>query len=106
MDQIKFPVTRELQDTANRKKEDPSPQFLVPLAPIAYKPLRESILKDKLFENLWTVIETAQYLHVSHKTVYDWVYKHQIPFHKVNRLVRFKPCEIEVWLSKGGHYGD
>lgn len=59
-----------------------------------------------LFENLWTVTDTAEYLKVSEKTIYDWVYKRQIPFHKCNRLLRFRPSEIAKWFSKGGHYGN
>lgn len=59
-----------------------------------------------IFENLWTVTETAGHLKVSPKTIYDWVHKRQIPFVKVNRLVRFRLSEIEKWLLKGGHYGN
>lgn len=65
------------------------------------KPLNESI-----FENLWTVEETAKYLRVSNKTIYDWVHKRQIPFLKLKRLLRFSPNEIAKWLSNGGHNGD
>ena len=62
----------------------------------------------RVFENLWTVTDLAQYLRVSEKTVYDWVHKREVPFQKVNRLVRFKPSEIEKWLNSKGesHYGD
>lgn len=59
-----------------------------------------------LFENLWTVTDTAEFLKVREKTIYDWVHKKQVPFIKVNRLLRFKPSEIAKWLQTGGHYGD
>ncbi len=59
-----------------------------------------------LFENLWTVTDTAEFLKVSEKTVYDWVHKKQVPFVKINRLLRFQPGEIKKWLQNGGHYGD
>jgi len=61
-----------------------------------------------VFDNLWTVTDLAQFLRVSDKTIYDWVHKRVIPFHKANRLVRFKPAEIERWLSSKGesHHGN
>jgi excisionase family DNA binding protein len=52
-----------------------------------------------VFENLWTVKDLAEYLRVEKKTIYDWVHKREIPFQKVNRLVRFRPKEVEAWLS-------
>lgn len=52
-----------------------------------------------VFDNLWTVTDTANYLNVSDKTIYDWVHKREIPFIKINRLVRFRPKEIEKWLN-------
>lgn len=63
---------------------------------------------QRVFEKLWTVTDTAEFLQVSEKTVYDWVHKREIPFHKVHRLVRFKPREIEKWLNSEGrsHYGN
>ncbi len=60
--------------------------------------------KNEFFEILWTVEETAKYLRVSNKTIYDWVHKRQIPFLKLKRLLRFSPNEIAKWLSNGGHY--
>ncbi len=61
--------------------------------------------KQVFFENFWTVTETAHFLKVSPKTIYDWVHKREIPFHKIKRLLRFKPSEIEKWLAEnGGHY--
>lgn len=62
--------------------------------------------KNLFFQNLWTVTDTANFLKVSKKTVYDWVHKRQIPFIKVRRLLRFKPEEIAKWLHTGGHYGN
>lgn len=62
-----------------------------------------------LFENLWTVTDTAEFLKVKEKTIYDWVHKRIIPVHKVNNhLLRFKRSEIERWLTSNGasHYGN
>ena len=66
----------------------------------------KEIKSNSIFENLWTVIETANFLNVSDKTIYDWVHKRQIPFLKVNRLLRFRPSEVAEWLQTGGHYGN
>jgi len=55
-----------------------------------------------LFEKFWTVEELSEHLKVSVKTIYDWVHKRTIPYQKINRLLRFRPSEIEKWLSKQG----
>jgi excisionase family DNA binding protein len=62
----------------------------------------------QFFEIFWTVTDLAEHLKVSPKTIYDWVHRRVIPFHKLRgRLVRFRPSEIEKWLSnEGGHNVD
>lgn len=66
-----------------------------------------STKRSLVFENLWTVADLAEYLRVSKQTIYDWVHKREIPFHKVNRLVRFRPSQIEKWLlERSNHDGD
>lgn len=55
-----------------------------------------------LFEKLWTVEELSEFLNVRIKTIYDWVHKRSIPYQKINRSVRFRPSEIEKWLSQQG----
>ncbi len=61
--------------------------------------------KVLFFENFWTVTETAEFLNVSPKTIYDWVHKREIPFHKLKRLLRFRRSEIEKWLTGNGGHG-
>lgn len=59
-----------------------------------------------ILENLMTVTDLAEHLQVSEKTIYDWVHKREIPFKKAGRLLRFRPSEIEKWLSlKGEGHG-
>ena len=53
---------------------------------------------DSVIENFWTVTDVAEHLQVSEKTVYDWVHRRKIPFHKVGSLLRFRLSEI----SKSG----
>jgi len=50
-------------------------------------------------ENYWKVNEVAAALQISVQTVYRYVANGEIPFHKLNRSVRFKPSEIERWIG-------
>ena len=50
-------------------------------------------------ENYWKVWEVAAALQISVQTVYRYVANGEIPFHKLNRSVRFKPSEIERWIE-------
>jgi excisionase family DNA binding protein len=45
------------------------------------------------------VNEVAAAVQVSVGTVYRYVERGEIPFHKLNRAVRFKPSEIETWME-------
>jgi len=50
-------------------------------------------------ENYWNAREVAAALRISPQTVYRYVANGEIPFHKLNRSVRFKPTEIERWVE-------
>jgi len=50
-------------------------------------------------ENYWKVQEVAAALQISVQTVYRYVANDEIPFHKINRAIRFKPSEIESWIE-------
>ena len=50
-------------------------------------------------ENYWKVREVAAALQISVQTVYRYAANGEIPFHKLNRAVRFKPSEIERWIE-------
>lgn len=57
----------------------------------------------QLLENqLLTIKQLSKYLSVSVPTIRDWVYKRQIPFAKLGRLVRFDPLDIRKWLNERG----
>lgn len=47
-----------------------------------------------------TVEEVAELLRVSPRSVYDWVYRGLIPFHKAGRRTIFLPDEILEWTQK------
>ena len=44
--------------------------------------------------------EMATYLGVARKTLYAWVWKKQIPYHKFCRLVKFDIHEINKWIKE------
>jgi excisionase family DNA binding protein len=50
-------------------------------------------------ENYWKVKEVAAALQISVQTVYRYAANGEIPCHKLNRPVRFKPSEIERWIE-------
>jgi len=47
-----------------------------------------------------TVEEVAAHLKLSVQTIRRYVHKDEIPYHKINRAVRFKPSEIESWVER------
>jgi len=52
-----------------------------------------------IMETYWKVSDVAAAIQVSLQTVYRYVANGEIPFHKLNRAVRFKPSEIESWME-------
>lgn len=44
--------------------------------------------------------QLSEYLNVPTATIRDWCYKRKIPFVKVGRHVRFRPSDVEKWLSE------
>jgi excisionase family DNA binding protein len=48
-----------------------------------------------------SVEELAKYLSVSRETIYRWLEKKKVPAHRVGRLWRFKPSEIDAWVKSG-----
>lgn len=56
-----------------------------------------------IFDNqhLVTIAQLSRALQIPEKTLRDWVYKRQIPFLKVGKLIRFRVSEIESWISQG-----
>lgn len=48
---------------------------------------------------LYTITDVAEHLNTTERHIKELVYRRQIPYCKVGRLVRFKPAEIEAWLD-------
>ena len=49
-----------------------------------------------------TAVEVASLLKLSLQTIRRYTMLKQIPFHKINRTVRYKKSEIELWVEKRG----
>ena len=47
-----------------------------------------------------TVKDVAVIVRLSVPTIRRYTMKKEIPFHKINRAVRFKKSEIEEWVEK------
>lgn len=52
-------------------------------------------------ENLMTVHEVAERLHLSTHTIYKWVEKGRIPFVRLGYCVRFRPSDIRELEEQG-----
>ena len=50
-------------------------------------------------ETYMTIEELAAYLKMAEKTIRKWVFNRAIPFHKINKAVRFRLSEIEMWVD-------
>jgi excisionase family DNA binding protein len=51
-------------------------------------------------ETLWDIGELGKRANIKVATLRKHVARRTIPFVKVGRLVRFRPSEIETWLSQ------
>lgn len=48
-----------------------------------------------------SVDEIAVYLGISKETVYRWLDRGSIPAHRVGKLWKFKPSEVDAWVKSG-----
>lgn len=53
-------------------------------------------------ERWLSVEEIAQHLGVSKETVYRWLEKQKVPAHRIGKLWKFKPSEVDEWVISGG----
>jgi len=54
-------------------------------------------------ENLLTIEEVANYLHVGRNTIYRFLAQRRLPAFKVGNQWRFQSKMIEAWLSKNSN---
>jgi excisionase family DNA binding protein len=50
-------------------------------------------------EKLLTVAQVADRLGVAMDTVYKWVRAGRIPHVKLNKVVRFRPADLDRWIE-------
>lgn len=51
----------------------------------------------------WLSVEgIAEYLGVSKETIYRWLERKKIPAHRIGKLWKFKPYEVDQWVLSGG----
>jgi excisionase family DNA binding protein len=53
-------------------------------------------------ETYLTIEELAAALKLAAQTIRRYVLKREIPYHKIRKVIRFKPSEIERWIESGG----
>ncbi len=53
-------------------------------------------------EPWFSVEEIAKHLSVSKETIYRWLERGKIPAHRMGKLWRFKPSEVDEWVLHGG----
>jgi len=51
-------------------------------------------------EDLLSIDELSQYLHVAPKTLRNWVSGKKVPYIKINGAVRFSRKKIDKWLER------
>lgn len=54
-----------------------------------------------IIEPWYSVDEISKYLGVSKESIYRWLEKGNIPAHKVGKLWKFKPSEVDQWVKNG-----
>jgi excisionase family DNA binding protein len=56
-------------------------------------------------ETYLTIAELAEYIKLSEQTVRRYVLNKTVPYHKIQKAVRFRVSEIEQWIDGGGLEG-
>lgn len=56
-------------------------------------------LKTETKMTLWDIKTLSQFLSIKPSTLYAWVAQGKIPHLKIQRLIRFRPEEIDDWLE-------
>ena len=52
-------------------------------------------------ESWFSVEEIAKHLGVSKETIYRWLEREKIPAHRIGKLWKFKPSEVDTWVRNG-----
>ena len=52
-------------------------------------------------EPWYSVEQISQHLGISKETIYRWLEKGKIPAHRIGKLWKFKPTEVDHWVKSG-----
>jgi len=52
-------------------------------------------------EPWYSVEEISEHLGISKETVYRWLDRRVIPAHRMGKLWKFKPSEVDDWVKSG-----
>ena len=67
------------------------------------RPPEGALFFENLAHRLLNTAELSQWLNCTQKHVRNLVFRREIPFVKVGRLVRFNVAEIQMWLQERSH---
>lgn len=56
---------------------------------------------NQTIEPWFSVEEIARHLGVSKETIYRWLDREVIPAHRMGKLWKFKPSEVDLWVLNG-----
>ncbi len=57
-------------------------------------------------EPWYSLEEISRHLGVSKETIYRWLERRSIPAHRMGKLWKFKPSEVDQWVKDGGADSD
>lgn len=49
-----------------------------------------------------SVDQIAEHLGVTRDSIYRWIYRKNLPAHRVGRLWKFKVSDVDEWVRAGG----
>ena len=50
-------------------------------------------------ETYFTTKELSEYLKIPEQSIRRWVLNHEIPFHRIHNVIRYRLSEIETWIG-------
>jgi excisionase family DNA binding protein len=50
-------------------------------------------------DRLWTIGETAEYLHMSQDTIADWIKSGRLKASRIGRFWRIRPRDVEAFID-------